>query len=1062
MLNRILLILLFILSGGLSLNAQFYQGSVQEFGKNRIQYNGFSWKYHNYTRFRIYYSGINEDLASYTAQTMHYYLNDAEGKLDYKFPEKLDVIVYESQAKFRQSNLGVNNDEYSNVAGTTRIVGSKVFVYFDGNHQHFNKNIKSAVYQVLIKHMFYGGDWKDQLKSTVNAGLPDWIEAGLISFLVEQWNADVESHVKDLVLTRKIDRFNDLTSEEKAYAGHALWNYIAENHGLAMIPNIIYVARITKNIERGFYSLLGMDYIRITRAYIAFYRARYVKEYENQNEPSGDRLELKNKRESVYYSAKLSPDGEYLAYVQNQLGKYSVCIKKLETGKITKIFTAEAKLERIQDYSYPTLEWHPTANALAFFTEYKGEVKFYIYSLGDKSLTDKPITQMEKVLSFAYSSDGKKIIFSGVVKGQSDLYLYDVIGNVKQQITNDIYDDLYPQFIDDNTRVIFASNRVSDTIFKAPDIHFYDRKNDIFIYDLAEKDRTYKFLERLTDTEHENEIQPYQLKNGNYTFLSEKNGLQNRFVAAKDSAISFIDTTIHYRYFFEVKPQTNLVTNIIEHDLKGDQYLYTVYQNSNYKFLTETFKEEEVDVLWNTTYKQQELDRRKKLERQKNTGEKDTIFVGEQKYQKEIVYIDKRYIEQKDSLEAKNKVKKESFEPPKYLLYKVNFAKDYVLSQFDNNFLFPNYQPYGGANSEYFNPGVNFLLKIGASDLFDDFKLLGGTRIPTNFNSSEFLLMGQHLRDRFDHRLVLYRQQTLSEATFAKWITYDVRYRLTYPISEVWSARATTNFRTDKQVFVPYNELTLQRDPNYQYNSGLNLELVLDNTIPMELNIRRGMRFKIFAEYLQEIGDDFDPTFNFGFDARHYLRIKRNFIWMNRLAGATSLGSRKLLYYMGGVDNWVLRPDPSFNQDIAVDPNINWGFQTIATPMRGHLQNARNGNSFLIYNSEFRLPIISYFSTYPVKSDLLRHFQIIAFGDVGVAWTGPHPFSPENYFNTQIIDDTPVTIKLENLREPIIGGVGFGLRSKIWGYFVRLDAAWGIEDLAFKKPLLYLSLTQDL
>ncbi|MCH2235716.1 MAG: hypothetical protein MK078_15860 [Crocinitomicaceae bacterium] len=1047
--------------------SQFYQGSVQEFGKNRIQYNGFSWKYHHYKRFKIYYSGANQDLASYTAQTMHHYLIEAEAKLDYKFPEQLDVIVYESQSKFRQSNLGVNNDEYSNVAGTGRLLGSKVFVYFEGDHQKFNKSIKSAVYHVLLKHMFYGGDWKDQVKSTVNSGMPAWIEEGLVNFFVEHWNADVESNVKDLVLTRKIDRFNDLTEKEKIYAGHALWNYIAENHGLAMIPNILYVSRITKNIERGFYSLLNMDYTNLSRNYIAFYRARYVKEYENQSEADGDQVEIKNKKESVYYGLKISPDGDKIAYVENVLGRYKVKIRNLITGKTTTIYKAESKLERIQDYSYPTLEWHPSGQALSFFTERKGEVKFCIYSLLDKELSIKVMKQLEKVLSFAYSPDGKKIVFSGVFNGQSDLYLYEVLSNTKKQITNDIYDDLNPQFADENSRVIFASNRKSDTIFKAPNIEFFDAKSDIFIYDLKQVDRTYKYLERLTNTENEDESNPYQLENGNYIFLSEKNGLNNRFTARKDSAISFIDTTIHYRYFYDVKPQTNYVTSILEHDYKNGKYAYLMYQNSQYKFFNEDYSGDVIDVLWNTTYRQKEVDAEKRRLDKKKAEDNDTLYIDGQKYQKEIVYIDdvKPIVDENDSTkkDSSKVIKEPAFEPPKYLIYKVNFARDYVLSQFDNNFLFPNYQPYGGPGSVYFNPGVNMLLKIGASDLFDDYKLLGGTRIPTRFNSGgEFLFMAQHLRDRFDHRLVIYRQKNVSDVTFAKWITHDIRYRLTYPLNEVWGLRATTNARQDRQVFIPYNEITLQRDPENFYNAGLNLELVLDNTIPMELNIRRGTRFKLFAEYLQEIGGNNDPTFNLGFDFRNYTRIKRNFIWVNRLAGATSLGDRKLLYYMGGVDNWVLRPSPDFDPDIDVNPNLNWGFQTIATPMRGFIQNARNGNSFLLYNSEFRLPVVSYFSSYPVKSEMLRHLQLIAFGDAGVAWTGPHPFHPDNYFNTQIIEDLPVTIKLENLREPIIGGFGVGVRTKIWGYFIRLDAAWGIEDLAIKKPLAYISLTQDL
>ena len=1052
---------------------QFYQGSYQEFGKSRVQYNGFSWKYHNYQRFKIHYSGINEDVAVYVARTLHFYLGEAEAKLDYNFPEKLEVIVYESQSKFRQSNLGVNNEEQSNVGGTTRIVGSKIFMYFEGDHQAFNQNIKAAVYEVLLMHMLFGGDWKDQLKSTMNSGIPAWLEKGLINYFVKEWDADVESRVKDLILTKKIDRFNNLTEEEKMYAGHAVWNYIAETHGSSIIPNIIYITRVTKNIERGFYSLLGMDFIKLNKNYISFYRSRYIEEYKNQREPEGRKIRYKIKKESVYYSIKISPDGSKIAYVENTLGRYRVKVLDTLTRKTTKIYAAEPKMERIQDHSYPCIGWHPSGQALTFFAESKGSLKMFIYTFEDKSLVEKDMKELDKILDFSYSADGKKMIFSGVIKGQSDLYLLDLSSNIRKQLTDDVYDDLNPQFVDNSSRIIFASNRNSDTIFKKPEIDFSDRKNDLFIYKISEADHTYKYLERITNTEYDNELRPFQIEKNKYVYLSDQNGIYNRFIAEKDSVISHIDTTIHYRSKIVLSAQTNYVTSIVEQSVNAkNQLVYVVFQNGKYKFIFDKADTSKLDVLWNTTYIEKRATRRIKTEKKENSQnpENDTITSGDLKYQRVIVEIGQKTEQISNPDGSPDTAKKivpyvPAFKPPNYSIYNINFAKDYVLSQFDNNFLFPNYQPYAGPGSVYFNPGMNALFKIGASDLFDDYKLLGGIRIPSGINTGgEFLFMAQLLRGRLDHRLVVYRQKTISEAfpNPYKSLTHDIRYRISYPFSEILCFRATANIRKDNQIFIPTSDLNLQFSPRTHYNSGLNLELVFDNTIPIELNIMRGMRFKLFAEYLQELGGNYDPTFNLGLDFRHYLRIKRNFIWVNRLAGATSLGSRKLLYYMGGVDNWIFRPSPDFNTSITVDPEQNFGFQTISTPVRGFIQNARNGNSFVVFNSELRLPVFTFFSSYPIKSDLLRHFQIVAFGDVGTAWTGPSPFSPENYFNTQVIDDNPVVINVENLREPIIGGFGFGFRSKIWGYFVRLDIAWGIEDLEIQKPMPYFSLTKDI
>jgi hypothetical protein len=83
--------------------------------------------------------------------------------------------------------------------------------------------------------------------------------------------------------------------------------------------------------------------------------------------------------------------------------------------------------------------------------------------------------------------------------------------------------------------------------------------------------------------------------------------------------------------------------------------------------------------------------------------------------------------------------------------------------------------------------------------------------------------------------------------------------------------------------------------------------------------------------------------------------------------------------------------------------------------------------------------------------------------DLGTAWTGKHPYSSENYFNTQTIEQKPITIKLENAREPLILGFGTGIRAMLFGYFMRLDCGWGLNDgFVSKRPRLQFSLGFDI
>lgn len=130
--------------------------------------------------------------------------------------------------------------------------------------------------------------------------------------------------------------------------------------------------------------------------------------------------------------------------------------------------------------------------------------------------------------------------------------------------------------------------------------------------------------------------------------------------------------------------------------------------------------------------------------------------------------------------------------------------------------------------------------------------------------------------------------------------------------------------------------------------------------------------------------------------------------------------------------------------------------------MRGFSQNIRNGNSFAVINSEIRWQVFSkLFLESTIKNEFINSFQLIAFGDIGTAWTGKSPYTNDNSFNIQTIEQDPITVTIQRQQEPIVGGYGWGMRGKLLGYFVRADWAWGVDDGEVKPRIFYLSLALD-
>ena len=195
-----------------------------------------------------------------------------------------------------------------------------------------------------------------------------------------------------------------------------------------------------------------------------------------------------------------------------------------------------------------------------------------------------------------------------------------------------------------------------------------------------------------------------------------------------------------------------------------------------------------------------------------------------------------------------------------------------------------------------------------------------------------------------------------------------------------------------------------------------------------------------------------------GMDYRHYQKIHRNIIWATRLCGASSWGDGKVVYYLGGIDGWFV---PKFNTNTTVSQTANYAFQSLATNIRGFEQNIRNGNSFALINTEIRFPVFSYLFNSPIRSELIRNFQLVGFVDAGTAWQGFSPYSESNPFNTSIINEGPITVEVNYFREPLVAGFGAGARTNLFGYFVKLDYARGWDSGVLNKGLWYFSIGTD-
>jgi hypothetical protein len=629
---------------------------------------------------------------------------------------------------------------------------------------------------------------------------------------------------------------------------------------------------------------------------------------------------------------------------------------------------------------------------------------------------------------------------------------------------------------------------------------------------------------RVTDDSTVNFSNPVEYENGVFAFLTDESGVNNRALGILDSVVASVDTAIHYRYITDYRTVTNLNRNIKEHDVSPiTQELAELitYNNRDRLIRRET---EPSKILETTTppktkfriaealtrQKKQEqqhvADSLQKLETQQHKGrsrlrqatvndminemadeilrqndsvethdraslQSDTIFENFDTTDHSPDSIRIAVRNQLISLLSLDKGATDTIKPtinPKQRLYNVEYFINEATTQIGFSFLNSSYQPFtGGGNPIYLNPGATAFLKIGASDLMENHRIIAGYRLSLDFNNNEYLLSYENLEPRTGRQYVFHRQAMSSGSRETSWIGYPIKqishngyFILKHPLSEVLLLKGSVIGRTDKLIYRSVDDKSLRRDDEWKVWGGLRGELVYDHTRILGRNLPLGARSKLFFEYYQSLTENNTAMFVVGADYRKYTRIWRTCIWANRVAASTSFGQKKLVYYMGGVDDWLF---PKFNRNIVVDETQNYAYQTLATNMRGFTQNIRNGNTFAVMSSELRFPIMSCLFSRSIGGQWLQNLQLIAFVDAGSAWVGYNPWDKNNEIYKDEVLNLPngITVTIQKDVSPFVAAVGFGLRTQLAGYFIRLDRGNGIENGYFQRRIWYFSFGFD-
>ncbi len=1087
----------------------------EQFGKNRVQYRAFDWQFYSTDNFDIYFYEGGQSNALVAAKFLEKEFERITDVIGYAPYTKTKIFLYNSPKELQQSNVGVKGKSFT-VGGQTNFVKSQVEIAYPGTMIDFKDELVLQIAKMLINDMMFGGSLTDMFQSAYLLSLPEWFIEGAARYIAEGWSIEMDDFSRELFHDQKRVKLSRLSGEEAALAGQSVWNFVAVRYGRSSISNILNLTRIIRNEESSIVNTLGIPFKLFTRQWQSFYTEMDAQMMDRYAFPETDnRLRRRNRRGYTYNQVAYSPDGRYLAYSENRNGRYKVKVLDTKKNKTRTVHSSGyPSLDQELDNSVPLLNWGNN-QTLGIIGYEKGKNYLWLSDQATKKKRAVALRRFNQIKYFDLSGNNRLAVMSADLNGQNDLFMYNPNRNTFKRLTTDVYDDLHPHFMPDGERVAFSSNRPNDSLYFAPvksrDIDLNTSVDDnfnIFLLDPS-TDQADSLLRQVTKTVSR-DVLPLPQDDNTIFYLSDQQGVYNVYrYQLQDSLFNQV---------------TNYAVSVQDFDIDfANQRLAAIMLSNerDYVFVDESFDPNQ-SMFTPKTQRQQaiqaQLVSQRLIERQKlATTQADSVPASRpsapatqpqldstrQITGPEVVDTNDYTFGGADSIAAEDEnyidTENYAFNTPPDAEENAVSTDDYAFEQggrnpaeTSNSFLsryrklqresritgpLPYETRFSADNiitSLTFDPlrKLGFHVEVQMNDMLENHRFFGGLVQFTDLRSASLFAEYQYLKNRVDLKLRYEREgieRKAGDRDVHKYTSNHLYVGAALPLSVATRLEFNPFVANTHYVDLsPTNSpVPLPNTENTNYFGGIETGIVFDNTHTSGLNKRLGTRGRAMFTHYQGVNDGQKSFSNLEVDLRHYQKLHRSLTLATRLFYGNFFGPNQQNYLLGGLETWVTTRQPDQqeeNDPLAVErgvDNSNVLFVDFVN-LRGFNFNKFNGSDVLTFSAELRLPVVRYFYQGPIASNFFRNLEFIGFYDVGSAWTGASPFNEKNSINTEVIQEDPIfRAEIQNFKNPWLMSYGAGIRTVLLGFYVKLDAAYPIEDNVVGKPRFYLSLGYD-
>ena len=1016
--------------------------TAQQFGKNKVQYRKFDWRFIQSDHFDIYfYDSAGAYLARFTADVAERALEQIQSNWRYRITNRVSFVVYNSKNDFQQTNV-VSMYMPEGVGGVTEMFKNRIVVPFEGEWEKFRHVIHHELVHAMLNDKFYGGSLQSLISNNVRFMIPGWMNEGLAEFEAHDgYNIETDMFIRDAVIGGYLPDLQNLDGYMSYRGGQTFYWYVEQNYGRQKVGELLNRMKTSGNIDVAFKGAFGKSLEEFSEQWKYDLKKIYWPDIADRKRAVDFAVPLtEHRKEESFFntSPSLSPNGDKLAYISDRDGYRSVYVMNVETRASEKIAQGESNVDFEELHLLtPAIAWSPDGKRVAIAVKSRGRDAIYLIDVasGDK---EKVPLELDAIYSVDWSPDGTRLAFQGIEGEQSDIFTYDIASAKLENVTADIFSDVDPTWSADGATLYFVSDRRHHDIRSVRSDTF-----DIIDYDFNARDiyavntRTFE-LRRITATDNALEKSPVDGGDGRILFVSDQNGIDNVYVI--DSLGS------------KPRPLTNAISGIEQLSVTrdGSRMAFTTWNTSGYDiFMMRMPFEARVagDTLEPTTFLER-LTASSVLPDDSTAGREPAVRAATDLVGYGDVRLDVAEAGMgRATRETSTTITTAELAPP---IDSRDSRGEYAIKDYRIKFT-PDLMMATGNYSSFY--GVQGVAQMLFSDMLGDHQIYVATNLQLDLKNSDFVVSYAYLPEMIDYSVDFFQESQLVYINDRRGFEHNARFRQ-YGLT----SRAANPFDRFNRIEFGLTWLNVSREMIYNNGETAALEdqskmlvipsmsYIFDNSQMWAFGPISGSRYNFTATASPKLGDNGVGFYTLLGDARTYLSFGGEYSLAMRGAGGFSFGPDPQKFFIGGVENWL---NYAYNADsqLPLENAEDFTFLTPGFPMRGFDFNERLGSKYFLTNVELRFPLFRAIVSGPLPV-LFQYVSGVMFADIGSAWT-----TKFNAFNERA-DGSLVT-------DDLLLGTGIGARAYVFGLPLRFDVAWNYNLDSWSEPHYYLSLGYD-